>query len=75
MEAVGKACGQGLYDRKRERRSVHGRMFWKDGPAYINYLFKSVRRPDQRLERRRIAMCREATQAAQEFWGLLTQPR
>lgn len=74
MEAVGKACGQGLHGRKPERRAVHGKMFWRQGPRYVDYLFKSVRRPDQRLERRRITMSREAVGAAREFWKLLTVP-
>lgn len=75
IEAVGKAGGQGLHGRKPERRSVQGVMYWREGPRYVDYLFKSVKRPDQRLERRRLTMSREATGAAREFWGLLTEPR
>lgn len=75
VEAMGKAGGQGLYGRKPEPRAVHGKMYWREGPRYVDYLFKSVKRPDQRLERRRLTMSREATGAAREFWGLLTEPR
>lgn len=73
--AAAKAGGQMLYDRKHEPRSVHEKIYWRDGPRYVNYLFKSVRKPDARLERQRLVMTREATGAGREFWELLTEPR
>jgi hypothetical protein len=73
--AVAKACGQTIRGRKHDHRSIYGKLYWRDSPAYVNYLFKSVRRPDQRLDRQRLYMSREATGAAREFWGLLTEPR
>lgn len=75
MDAIAKACGQGLRGVKRERRSVHGKLYWRDGPRYVDYLFKSVKRPDDRLSRRRSHMSREAVGAAREMWGLMTEPR
>lgn len=75
VDAVAKACGQTVGGRKPDPRSVHGKIYWRDSPAYVNYLFKSVRRKDQRLDRQRLYMSREATGAAREFWGLLTEPR
>lgn len=75
MDAVAKACGQGLRGAKRERRAVHGKLYWREGPRYVDYLFKSVKRPDDRLERRRSHMSREAVGAAREMWGLMTEPR
>ncbi|NBW74695.1 MAG: hypothetical protein EBR34_02735 [Sphingomonadaceae bacterium] len=75
LSAVGKACGQGLRGSKPEARSIHGKVYWRDGETYVNYIFKSVKRPDDRLERRRNHMSREAVGAAREFWLLLTAPR
>lgn len=75
VDAVAKACGQTVRGRKHDARSIHGKIYWRDSPAYVNYLFKSVRRPDQRLGRQRLYMSREATGAAREFWGLLIEPR
>lgn len=75
MEAIAKACGQALRGAKPEPRSVHGKLFWRDGPRYVDYLFKSVRRPDDRLQRRRMHMSREAVGTGREMWALMTEPR
>lgn len=75
VEAIAKACGQTVRGRKRDPRSVHGKIYWRDSPAYANYLFKSVRRPDKRFDCQRLYMSREATGAGREFWGLLTERR
>jgi hypothetical protein len=75
LDAVAKACGQTIRGRKPDPRSVNGKLYWRDSPAYVNYLFKSVRRPDERLDRQRLYMSREATGAGREFWALLTEPR
>ncbi len=75
VDAMAKAGGQRLHGRQQEPRSVHEQVYWKDGPRYVDYLFKSVRRPDARLERRRLTMSREATGAGREFWKLLTEAR
>lgn len=74
MEAVAKACGQGLRGAKPEPRAVHGRLFWREGPRYVDYLFKSVRKPDDRLNRRRLHLSQEAVGAGREMWGLMTEP-
>lgn len=75
IDAIAKTGGQRLHGRAQEPRSVHEKVYWRDGPRYVDYLFKSVRRRDARLECRRLTMSREATGAGREFWNLLTQPR
>jgi hypothetical protein len=68
MIAAGRAAGHGLQGYSRQRRAVHGRMFTRRGPAYINYLFKSVRRKDDRLNHRRVTMSRSVVRATRDFW-------
>ena len=75
VAAVASACGQGSGGRSREPKAVHHKIYWKEGRAYINYLFKSVRRKDHRLDRRRVHMSQEATGAGREMWRLMTDPR
>lgn len=70
--AAGRAAGHGLAGYPRQRRAVHGRMFTRAGPAYINYLFKSVRRKDDRLNDRRVTMSRSVVSATRDFWDTIT---
>lgn len=75
VEAASRACGQGVRGKPREARSVHEKVYWKEGQRYVDYIFKSVRRKDQRLGRRRLHMSREAVGAGREMWKLMTEPR
>ena len=68
MDAVARAAGHGLRGYTKQSRAVNGRMFTRDGPAYINYLFKSVRRRDDRLNERRVTMSRSVVRATRDFW-------
>ena len=72
MIAAARAAGHGLKGYSKQPRAVNGRMFTREGPAYINYLFKSVRRKDPRLSDRRFTMSRSATEGARELWNTIT---
>lgn len=72
MIAAARAAGHGLRGYSRQRRAVNGRIFTREGPAYINYLFKSVRRKDARLSDRRFTMSQSATDGARELWNTIT---
>lgn len=71
-QAAARAAGHGLRGFSRQPRAVHGDEFTRAGPAYINYLFKSVKRPDARLPERRLTMSRSVVDGAREFWNTLT---
>ena len=75
VDAAARACGHGIQGYRKIARAVHQKVYWKDGPKYIDYLLKSVRRPDHRLQRGRLHISREATGAGREMWGLMTEPR
>lgn len=75
IDAIARACGHGLRGYRKVPRAVHQARYWREGARYIDYLFKSVRRPDQRIAGRRLRLSREATGAAREMWALLTEPR
>ena len=68
MEAAARAAGHGLKGYSRQARARNGRKFTRDGPRYINYLFKSVRRKDDRLNDRRVTMSRSVIRATRDFW-------
>lgn len=72
MMAAGRAAGHGIKGYPREPRAVHSDMFYRHGPAYINYLFKSVRRKDDRLNNRRVTRSRQLTALVRDFWVLIT---
>jgi hypothetical protein len=70
--AAARAAGQGLRGRKYQPRAVHSDPFTRAGPAYINYLFKSVNRRDARLPERRLTMSRSVVNATRDFWNTIT---
>ena len=72
MSAAGRAAGHGLKGFAKQSRAEHGREFTRDGPRYINYLFKSVRRKDDRLNDRRVTMSRSVVKSTREFWQAIT---
>lgn len=74
-KAIGRACGHGVEGYSKQPKARHKKIYWGGGDRYVNYIFKSVRRPDQRLAGRRLVFSREATGAAREMWGLMTDPR
>jgi hypothetical protein len=68
MLAAGRAAGHGLKGYSRRKRAVHGQMFTRAGPRYINYLLKAVNRKDDRLNDRRVTMSRSVVKATRELW-------
>jgi hypothetical protein len=72
VKAAGRAAGQGLKGYTRVSRSVHGQIYTTEGPAYINYLMKSVKRQDQRLPERRVYRSHSVTGAGKSFWDAIT---
>jgi hypothetical protein len=72
VDAARRAAGQGNAGRVATPRASHGRVFHRDGPKYINYLFKSVRRKDERLPSRRLTVSRSLAGTGQSFWALVT---
>lgn len=74
MEALAKAAGHGTGRRHRVSRAVHSEWFKIVQAAYANYLFKFVKRPDPRLDERRLVMSRAMTQAAKMFWNDIARP-
>lgn len=71
-DAAARACGHGLKGYSNQPRAVHSDEFTRAGPAYINYLFKSVSRHDDRLPDRRLTMSRSVVEAARDFWDTIT---
>ena len=71
-EAAARACGHGLKGYSRQSRAVYSQPFTREGPDYINYLFKSVTRRDARLPERRLTMSRSIVNATREFWNTIT---
>jgi hypothetical protein len=71
-EAAARACGHGLKGYSRQARAVHSQEFTREGPAYINYLFKAVRTRDPRLPERRLTMSRSIVNATRDFWNTIT---
>lgn len=72
LEAAARSCGQGVRGKPIQSRAVHEKVYHREGDRYINYLFKSVRRKDARLSRKRIHLSREAVGAGREMWKLVT---
>jgi hypothetical protein len=70
--AAARACGHQLKGYSKQRRAVHGQPFTREGADYINYLFKSVTRKDERLPERRLTMSRSVVSATREFWNTIT---
>lgn len=71
-EAAARACGHGLKGYGKQSRAVYSQPFTREGPDYINYLFKSVRRRDDRLPDRRLTMSRSIVNATRDFWNGIT---
>jgi hypothetical protein len=71
-DAAMRAAGQGIRGHPVTRRAKHGAEFTRAGPRYVNYLFKSVRRHDDRLEKRRLTMSRSIVDATRDFWHEIT---
>ena len=74
MNALAKAAGHDIAKRSRIPRAVHSQSFQVIQAAYANYLFKFARRPDPRLDERRLVMSRGMTQAAKMFWNDIARP-
>lgn len=72
MDAAARAMGHRIARAPKMARATHGRLFTREGPAYINYLFKSVRRQDDRLPSRRVTQSRSTVGATREFWKMIT---
>lgn len=74
--AAARAGGHDQAGRKKSHRAVHAARFTREGPRYINYLFKAARRHDDRLAKRRLTMSRSLVGATRSFWEMITdQPR
>jgi hypothetical protein len=71
-KAAARAAGQGIRGYSYQPRAVHGDRYRPAGPAYINYLFKSVTRRDDRLPDRRLTMSRSVVTATRDFWNTIT---
>lgn len=71
-DAAMRASGQGIRGHPVTPRARHGAVFTKAGPRYVNYLFKSVRKQDDRLEKRRLTMSRSIVDATRDFWHEIT---
>lgn len=74
MDALARAAGHDIGKRKRIPRAVHSQWFTVIQAAYANYLFKFAKRPDPRLDERRLVMSQEMTQAAKMFWNDIARP-
>lgn len=72
IDAAMRAAGQGMRGQPRTPRSRHGEVYNRSGPAYVRYLFKSVRRQDDRLTKRRLTMSRTIVSATRDFWHEIT---
>ncbi len=71
-DAAARACGHGIKGYSRQPRAVHTQPFTREGPEYINYLFKAVRSRDSRLAERRLTMSRSIVNATRDFWNTIT---
>jgi hypothetical protein len=54
-------------------RAVHSEPFKVEQAAYANYLFKAARKPDDRLQERRLTMSNSLTALARSFWETITR--
>lgn len=75
MGALGRAAGHDVRGLKKTPRALHSEWFKIVQAAYANYLFKFVRRPDPRLDEKRLVLSQGMNQAAHMFWNDIAEKR
>lgn len=67
--AAGRAVGHGVRGFSPIPRAVKAIPYYNNGASFINYLYKFVRRKDDRLNEKRVTMSRSLVGAARSYWG------
>jgi hypothetical protein len=71
IDAIGRACGQGIGNRRMTHRARDWAAYRGGKGRYGNYITKNMQKNDHRISDRKLFASRAITQAAAEFWDLV----